>query len=126
MFSFKSLTRAMNVRNQTSRPSVTDSCPFEDCSCQFVYGPKNVQSTTSCQIQTFQDNLKAYFGQFSTRFQFFLFELMVTKTRVETLYSCSIVFLPIRNISPHTSSHDLPCRKIKLSQSLSHNNLASG
>ena len=51
----------MNIRNQTSQG------PFGDCSRKFVYWPQNVWSTNACQIQAFQDNLSAYFCQFSNR-----------------------------------------------------------
>ena len=50
-------------RNQTSQAFVTGSCPIRDHSCQFVYEPKNVKTTNSCQIQAFQDILRAYFGK---------------------------------------------------------------
>ena len=41
------VTRAVNVRYQTSQAFVTSSCAFCDCSCHFVYRPKNVWSSTA-------------------------------------------------------------------------------
>ena len=55
------ITRVLNVRYQASLAFVTGSCPFCDCSCQFVYVPKNVSSTKSCHFSAFQDDLKACF-----------------------------------------------------------------
>ena len=50
-------------------------------SCKFVHGAKNVKSTNSRHVQAFEDILWAYFGQFSDRFQFFPFEVMVVRAR---------------------------------------------
>ena len=41
------LTRVMNVGYLTGQAFVTDSRPFCDYWCQFVYGQKNVWSTNS-------------------------------------------------------------------------------
>ena len=38
---------------------------------------ENIRSSNSCQVYTFQNNLRAYFWQFSQGFQFFFFEMMV-------------------------------------------------
>ena len=73
------LTCVMNVRNQTSHSFVTSSGPFGDCSCKTVYWPQNVWFTNPCQVLAFQNNLRAYIWQFSNRFHFFFFELMVIK-----------------------------------------------
>ena len=37
----------------------TGPCPFCDCSCQFVYRPKNVWSSTASHVQAFQEDLRA-------------------------------------------------------------------
>ena len=39
---------------------LSGSCPLSDWSSKFVYGPKNVKSPNSCQIQAFQDHLRTY------------------------------------------------------------------
>ena len=87
------ITRVMNVGGQTSWTFVVDSSPFCDRSCKFVYWPKNVGSTHSCQVQAFQDHLGAHFGQFSSRFQFLLLEIMVVQTGNGNLYNCSVFFV---------------------------------
>ena len=53
------ITRAVNIRNQTSQASVTSSFHFCNCLFQFAYQPQNVGSTNACQLQTFQDDLRA-------------------------------------------------------------------
>ena len=70
----------MNVRNQCCKSSVACLSPFCDCSRKLVDRPQNVKSTTSCQVQAFQDNLWANFWQFSNWFEFLLFELMIIQT----------------------------------------------
>ena len=55
----------MNVRNQTSQAFVACCCPFCDCSSKFVYGPWNVKSSNSCQVQACQDNSRANFRLFT-------------------------------------------------------------
>ena len=86
-------TRVVYYRNRTSQASATSSGPFCGRPCKFVYWPQNVWSTNTCQIQKFQDILRAYFWQFSNRSQFFFFELMVIKTWswdfVQLLSCCS-------------------------------------
>ena len=47
---------------ETKKVTVTGSCPFGDCSRQFVYRAKNVRSTNSCQVQAFQEILRTYIG----------------------------------------------------------------
>ena len=42
---------------------------------------RDVGSSNSCQIQAFQDNLRANFWQFSDWLKFLLFELMIIQTR---------------------------------------------
>ena len=70
--------RAVYLGNQTSQAFVTCSCPFLWLLVPvFVYGPWNVWSTSAYQLQTFQDNLRAYFWQISKRSQFFFFKVMV-------------------------------------------------
>ena len=70
------IIRVMNVGFQKSSASVTSFWPFCDCSSKFER-PKNIRSSKSCHIQAFQDNLRAYFGQFSNRFQLLHLEIMV-------------------------------------------------
>ena len=72
---------------------VTCSCPFCDSSCEFVCRPKNVRSTKACQIQAFQDDLRADFGQLSDRVEFFLFEVMVVKAWSRDLFEHFAVFV---------------------------------
>ena len=76
------ITRVVNVGNQTSQAFVTSSSPFCDSSCKFVYGPKNVRSTNSCQLQAFQDNLGSYFWRFSNWFHFLSLEMRVIQAKV--------------------------------------------
>ena len=97
------VVRVMNVWNQSCQTSVASLSPSCDCSCKFVDRPQNVLSTTSCQVQAFQDNLCAYFWQFSNWFKFFLLELVITQARAsKTLYDCSVfLFLSSQYFSTH-------------------------
>ena len=108
------VTRAVNVGNQTSQASETSSCPFCDCSCQFVHRPKNVWSSTASHVQAFQDDLRADLWQMLPLFPilpFFWIDGRQDMT-VETLYSCSIVLFAN---SQYRSAHVLPCHKTKRS-----------
>ena len=72
------ITRDVNVRNQTSQASIASSCPCFDCSCPCDYRPQDVSN--ACQTQALKDDLRADVWQFSHRFLFFFFGLMVIKT----------------------------------------------
>ena len=99
----------MYVRSQTSQAFVTRSGPFGDCSCKFVYWPCNVWFTNACQTQAFEDNLRAYFWQFSDRSQFILFALMVIQAWSCNFVQLLVCFVRQLAISFHTFSlHDLP------------------
>ena len=103
------VTRVVYMTNQTREAFVTSSGPFCDCSCKFVYRPQYVWSTNACQLQTFQDNLRAYFGQFSHGFQFFFF--WNDGRQCMELRLCIIADLfcqPACKIARHISLHDLP------------------
>ena len=94
--------RVINTRYKTSLTSVTSSCPFGDCASKFVCGPKNVRSTNSSQVQAFQDFLRTDIGQFSNCFQLLFPGDVITQTRVETLYNCSVfLFASLQHISTH-------------------------
>ena len=69
-------TCMMNVRDQTRSSFVTSFGPLCDWSCKFVHWPWNIRSSNTCQVQAFQNNLRAYLWQISNRFQFF-FEVVV-------------------------------------------------
>ena len=56
-------TCMMNVGDQTSQASVTSSCPLRDRSCKFLHWPQNIRSSNTCQVQAFQNNMRAYFRQ---------------------------------------------------------------
>ena len=43
-------TRAVDVSNQSSKTSVTKSCPLWICSCKLLHIPKNVKSSTNTSI----------------------------------------------------------------------------
>ena len=80
------ITRVTSVRYQTSQALVTCSCPFCDCSCQFVYGPQKCpvyQCMPSTDISgRFESRLSTILLPFAP----FFFELMVSKTVAETFY----------------------------------------
>ena len=100
------ITRVMNVGDQKNEAFATCSAPFCDSSCKFVHGPKNVKSTNSGQVQAFQDNLWAYFREFSNWFQFLLLEVMVVQTRSwDFVLAISFIVL---------FEHVLPCRRTTL------------
>ena len=110
------ITRNMNVWYQTCQAFGTGSCPFCDCSCQFVYRPLNVWSTNAYQVQAFQFNLRAHLWQCSHRFQFLLLEMMVIQAKTWELCIVALSFcLPVHNIVQRISSHVLPCHKTERS-----------
>ena len=67
----------MNVRYQSIQAFVASFGPFRTWSCKFVHWPKNIRSSNKCQVQAFQNNLGAYLWQFSYRFHFFLFKVVI-------------------------------------------------
>ena len=60
---------------------MTSSCPFAGWSSKFVHRPENIGSSNGRQLQAFQDNLWAYFWQFSNWFKFFFLEMMLIQAR---------------------------------------------
>ena len=70
-------TCMMNIWNQSIQAFVTGLGPFCDWSCKFVHWPENIRSSNTCQVQAFQDNLRAYLWQFSNRCHFFFLEVVV-------------------------------------------------
>ena len=73
---------------------------------------RNIKSSNSCQILTFQNNLRACIWQFSNRFHFFFYEVVVIDAWCR--YFVSVVessYSPTHTIVPHTSLHDQPCHK---------------
>ena len=96
----------MNVRNQTSQAFVTSSCPFCNCSSKFVYGPKNVRSTSSCQVQAFPDYLWAYLFSCRTVSSSSFLKLWSSKHGFATLYNCSFFFFAS---SQHLSTQFWAC-----------------
>ena len=78
-------TCVMNVRYQSIQAFVTGFGSFRNRSCKFVHWPWSIRSSNTCQVEAFQNNLRASFWQHSHRFQFFLFEVMVIDAWVDTL-----------------------------------------
>ena len=62
----------------------------------------------TCQVQAFQKSLRRHFRQFSYRFQFFLFDVVVIDAWSRYFVSVESSCLPTHNIVPHISGHDLP------------------
>ena len=97
------------IGNQTSRAFVPYSGPIGDCSCQFVYGPKTVQSTSACQLMTSEDNLRAYFWQFSSKSQSSSsLNWWSSWMELRLCIVAELCYWPARNIVPHVSLHDFP------------------
>ena len=86
-------TRVTNVRDQTCQTFVACSGKIGDSTCKFLHGPHNVWSTNACQLQAFEDNLRANFWQLSNWSHFFFLKLMVVKAcscDFVQLLSCSV------------------------------------
>ena len=95
-------TCVMNVRNHSSQAFVTSSGPFGDCSCKFVYRPKNVKSINSCKIQASQDTLRANFGFSPTVSSTSFLKFWSSKQKIETLYNCCLFSSSVHNIFQRT------------------------
>ena len=103
-------TCMMDVRYQTIQSFITGFGPFRNRSCKFVHWPENIMSSNTCQIQAFQKYLRGYFWQFSYRFQFFFFEVVVIDawSRYFVKLNCWVVLF---SKSQYRSTHFLawPC-----------------
>ena len=102
----------MIIRVQTSQMFVTDSGPFSDSSCKFHYRLKNVRAPSPCQIQVFQDNLTAYFCQFSLRFQFFFWTDGLQDMMYTNFSNTRLFYFSIRSIVQRIFLHDISDHKI--------------
>ena len=90
------ITCVINVGNQTSKASVTSSCPFGDCSCKFVYRPENVKSTNACPNTRI---LKTFCGQFAI-----YFHAHVVTARASLFTDQRMSSLPIRAEYKHSNT----------------------
>ena len=64
-------------RNQSIHAFVTCFGPFCDGSCKFIHWPYNIKSSNPCQVSAFENNWRTCLWQFSNRFCFFFFEVVV-------------------------------------------------
>ena len=67
----------MNVWNQSRQAFVTSLGPFSHGSCKFTHRMWNIRFSNTCLVSAFQNNLRACIWQFSNRFCFFFFEVVV-------------------------------------------------
>ena len=78
---------------------------FCDWSSKLVYGPENVKSTCSSevQVQAFQDNLWTHIGHLSDCFQLLLLEVVIIQAKRWNCAQLLCLFcLPVRNTAPRT------------------------